>query len=392
MWIRVIGGGPGKERVTIFLHRCPCGPASALAVHPPKPLGATYFTLPRMKLKSLLPALAVGLLVPGCSLFGSEPTVDQVFFIGTRVPADFLTTGAFELVATPLDEDGEAILDNDVSVEVEVLNVSELEAATSYDGANEVSGKPLAVALVLDGSGSMSSTDPNRLRVSGAQAFVERLSVTPGLDWEATVYTYSSFATREIEYSSSVEMLFDAIETVRASGGTETYRTLLGVLADGETERPASGFDPAIVLLSDGFPNSTIERPTVCSEATRLRVPIYAIGLGPASDISDDSDPAAVEEMREVARCTNSVYAGISESDPTAIRRIYESLATATSRGSVNYQVQLSGEGLGLLSPGDRLSFRLTVESGGGTATELFEIAVPNPFAAKAGGGPVENS
>ena len=319
--------------------------------------------------------------LPSCSLFGSDPVVEEVFIIGTRVPSDFLTTGSFELVATPVDEDGTAILTSDPAVEVEVVRPLDLTANPSFLDSDPVSGAPLAIGLVLDGSGSMSGNDPQRLRVSGAREFVSRLSGTPGLDWEASVYTYSSGVSRRADYTSSVADLNTAIASVGASGGTATYPTLLRVLSDGAAERPSPDFDPGIVLLSDGSPDSSVDRPAVCSEAVRLGVPIYSIGLGPASDISAFPSASAVAEMREVARCSEGVYSGIAADDPAAVERIYRSVATATSLGSVSYRVTVDGPGFASLRPGDRIQLSLSVESGGATVSSPFEIAVPNPNA-----------
>ena len=333
-------------------------------------------------------ALAL-LALPACDST-DEPTVDSVFVIGTRVPSDFLTSGRFELVATALDDGGEAILTPDMSITLSVIRPTGTSAAGTFGGINEVSGDPLAVSLVLDGSGSMSSNDPDRLRVVGAQAFVERLSTTPDLEWEASVYTYSSGYTRQIEFSNSVPDLLTAIGRVGQSGGTDTYETLLDVLADGDAERPRGSFEPAIVLLSDGYPGSTSLRDEVCGESVRLGRPVYSIGLGPASDLSDDPDPNAVEEMREIARCTNSVYAGIAAGDPTAVERIYTSIATATAQGSVSYNVTLSGAGFEALDPGDTVEMRLTLESGGGTASQTFSFTAPASAARRAPVGPRE--
>lgn len=319
---------------------------------------------------------AVLLLLPACDTT-EDPTVADVFVIGTRVPSDFLSSGRFELVATALDEDGEAILTPDMTITLSVLQPTGTSASGSFGGVNEVSGDPLAVSLVLDGSGSMSSSDPGRLRVDGAQAFVERLSTTPDLEWEASVYTYSSGYTRQIGFSNDVPDLFEAIDRVGQSGGTDTYETLLDVLLDGDDERPRGSFEPAVVLLSDGYPSSVSLRDEVCGESIRLGRPVYSIGLGPASDLSDDPDPDAVEEMREIARCTNSVYAGIAAGDPTAIERIYASIATATAQGSVSYDVTLSGAGFEALDPGDTVQIRVTLASGGGTAGETFSFTAP---------------
>ncbi len=334
-------------------------------------------------MRTLLLSVVFALSLAGCDLFDSQPPVDQVLVVGTRVPATFQTTGTFELIATPLDDQGAAILDGDLDVTVEVRSPSDLAAAPTYTGTNAVSGDPLAIAVVLDGSGSMDDSDPDELRVSGAQRFISRLAGTPGLDWTASVYTYSSQTRRPIGYTAAVDSLNAAIASVGSSGTTATYSTLLRVLDDGATERPPSQYDLNVVLLSDGEPNAGVPRQDVCDAASSLGVPIFSIGLGPASDLSPLASADAVEEMQAVAACTNGVYAGIADGDPAAIQRIYESVATATSLGSVTYRVQVSGPAFATLAPGDRLSFDLVVTSGDRTARAPFEIAVPRSSTAR---------
>src|SRR5690606_29663261 len=108
--------------------------------------------------------LGAGLFaLPGCDLCRRGPAVNEVLLIGTRVSLDFLDTGAFEIVATPLDEEGASILDEGVEAEVAVATPGGVDATAQFGRADPASDQPLRVALVIDESGSMRDTAPLRL-------------------------------------------------------------------------------------------------------------------------------------------------------------------------------------------------------------------------------------
>src|SRR5690606_23039790 len=209
--------------------------------------------------------------LPGCDLFRSGPAVNEVLLIGTRVSLDFLDTGAFEIVATPLDEEGASILDEGVEAEVAVATPGGGDATAQFGRADPASDQPLRVALVIDESGSMRDTDPLRLRVAGAIDFVEHLAQTPGLDWQAAVYSYSSNWQMRAPFLSDLTRLRQGIEQIGASGGTNTYYALRKTLFEfASGPRSAPSLRKAIVLFSDGQPNDAHRRDEVCQEAVRL--------------------------------------------------------------------------------------------------------------------------
>jgi hypothetical protein len=343
--------------------------------------------------------LALALVFAGCdSNDDDEQTVDEVVIVGTQVEDDFLQTGQFGLSATPLDVDGSSILRDDLQAEVELetddgttpLEVA-LTATVNVSNVNQPSNDPLAVSVNIDGSGSMASNDPNRARVSGAQSFVNVLDQRASA-WETAMFQYegspnqapdgTQFSDVELleDFSSDVTALENAADEVDASGGTPTYESLAEILIYSEDQKPFSSFRKAIVLLSDGQPNSTALRDSVCNDATRKESPIYSIGLGPASDISQFPSQFAIDEMRAIANCTSGAYAGIDPTDvdsSTAV--IYNAIATATSLGNVVFNVQVQDSDLSQLAPpGTRINGTLTITSGGQTASGNFAFTVPS--------------
>jgi len=340
----------------------------------------------------------------GCdSNDSSAPPVDEVVVIGTQVENDFLNSGEFGLSATPLDESGTGIISDEVKAEVSVNGPGTSAALSAKsDGGlsgqvtlqrlNDASGNPLAVTVNIDGSGSMNSTDPQRLRVDGAKAFVDQLE-SAGVNYEVAMATYDgetpslnlSETRMLLDFSNNATALKDSSDLVESSGTTPTYESLAELLIYSEDQRPASNHEKAIVLLSDGAPNSTALRDSVCADAQRKESPIYSIGLGPASDLAPaaEQDPSAIEEMRSVSRCSGGAYAGIDpDSAAASTDEIYRAMATGTSKGSIVFLVSFDPADLQQhFSPGDRLTGTLSLTVGGQTAGGDFSFTVPDPGA-----------
>ncbi|MFC2089103.1 VWA domain-containing protein, partial [Calditrichota bacterium] len=312
------------------------------------------------------------------------PEVDQVVVVGTQVAENFLNTGMFALSAIPLDNQGAAILSNQVTAQVAINEPFGVTANVNIDQVVNPSGKPLAIALNIDGSGSMDWNDPNGLRKSGAKFFVDVLEAS-GYPYEAAVFEFPGFSNYNFincqlhqDFINNPDTLKNAINWIGDSGGTPTYESLIEILNYVDTTRALTNYDRAIVLLSDGEPNSTYLQDSTCSLANSLEIPIFTIGLGPASDLDSlNMSVTAVENMRYIANCTGGVYAGISPVDTSSASAIYGSMANATSQGSIIFNVQLSGTGFNGLSSGDLISGIITILSSGANAVASFSFVVP---------------
>lgn len=350
----------------------------------------------------------VFILFSGCDLFGSddeEPQVDEVVIVGTQVDSDFQNTGEFGLSATPLDPGGGAIISEDVDGEVTIEHSSassqtaqveshDIQASVEVEWSRQPSGNDLAVPVSLDGSGSMGWEDPDSLRVDGAQEFVDQLEQgnTP---FEAGIYEFSGgssntnpdFEDTNVlqDFTNNVDSLKAAATEVSASGGTPMYESLAEVLAYSEDQRPAGSFEKGLVLFADGAPNGNrVERDSVCTSADEKDSPIFGIGLGAASDISDNPDPTAVGEMRAISDCTNGAYQGLVEDSLEVIQQAFSAAATGTSKGAVGFNVQVNS-GLDNLQAGDIVKGSLSITSGGETAEGDFSFRVPDATSSSTG-------
>ncbi|MFO8233446.1 MAG: VWA domain-containing protein [Longimonas sp.] len=340
-------------------------------------------------------------VLTGCDLFGSddeEPAVDEVVVIGTQVDSDFLNTGQFGLSATPLDAGGSAILADDIDTEVD-LRVAEgsgsaqleqsidLVASVEVDRVRRPSGNDLAVPVNLDGSGSMAGNDPDRDRVQATEAFFDELE-SSNVTFESAVFEFPGFSTDpELnftslyqDFTSDTDLLREATDQAGSSGGTPMWESLDELIEYSEDERPNDSFEKAIVLLGDGIPNAGIvTREEVCQAANDANSPIYGIGFGPASDVSEMAESAAVEEMRRISECTQGTYIGVPDENlENAFAGAFAGMAQGTSQGSLSFNVQVESGLEQVQEQGvERLEGTLRVTSGGETVEGDFLFGVP---------------
>lgn len=333
--------------------------------------------------------ILIFLILSNCSESPTDPEptaeeiIDSVIVVGSNVPEDFRQTGQFSLTAIPESQAGTAILSDIIAAAVEITEPENIIADVGIGGFNPPSSKPLAVSVDIDGSGSMVWNDPLRLRVSGAQKFVDVLSAS-GRQFQGAAFAYQgipdppSFLFTDIlkDFTANADSLKAAFELVAQNGGTPTYESLLEVLNYKELKKPGAQNERSIVLFSDGEPNSLALKDSVCALASVLDIPIYSIGLGPASDVAGNL-PAAVFNMREIARCTGGAYAGISVNNDSTVTAIFSAIANATVIGNADFSVQLSGAGLANITTGTRVKGSITIASGGVSASAKFEFVAP---------------
>jgi hypothetical protein len=204
--------------------------------------------------------------------------------------------GLTEPEADDPDEDGPAD-EVSTSVQNDVELLDEIQTAWWYDtncnnltdGSGTTSGEDADVALVLDDSGSIGSSERTSI-INAAKTFIDELS---GSDKAATVAFGSSAAVEKeltlLDTSGNIQDVKDAIDTYGDSGvGGSTNIDGALEAANGELDptnsRTRQSATPVIVVLSDGSPtaNNGVEDSTN------------------NPDISDDDDEAAVEEADTV--------------------------------------------------------------------------------------------
>ena len=147
--------------------------------------------------------------------------------------------------------------------------------------------------LVLDGSSSMSGT-PLQETKTAAERFVDTILYE---DVAISVVTYDNSAKMLCDFNKKESLLKDAIQSMRATGGTNIEAGLAEaekLLVDSDAKKKF------VVLMSDGEPTrgkSGEELVQFASELKEKGLRIYTLGF--FSDISDRA--SAVKLMGEIA-------------------------------------------------------------------------------------------
>jgi Uncharacterized protein containing a von Willebrand factor type A (vWA) domain len=185
---------------------------------------------------------------------------------------------------------------------------------------------PLAVALVLDKSGSMAS---DRKMDNAKRGAIEALEYLGAQD-VATVVVYDTGASTLLRPTNAGDKapFSRAVSRVRAGGSTALYD---GVELAARELQPfvKEGYVPRIVMLSDGManvgPSSTHELAALGRKLAGREMTITTIGLG--LDYNEDLMTALAAESGG-----NAYFAKAAESLPGIFARDMEDAVTLTAR------------------------------------------------------------
>lgn len=225
--------------------------------------------------------------------------VTEVAVIGARAAPDFTGTGRLSLVVVPLHQ-GEVVTPEsirDVAVQAEagptqgtVIGTRVREPRT--DG--EIGG-----VVLLDSSGSMRQNDPQRLRVTAGQLFVDQLGAArerDGVDFTLGVFHFGSvlstpgrFSNTQVlqDYTTDTQALRQGVAGTHDRGrGTPMFGSLREVIQELGTRFPGRAYRRLILLLSDGLDNwpsrGTLDQ--VVDLAVEHEVTILSVSLGQEAD------------------------------------------------------------------------------------------------------------
>lgn len=340
-------------------------------------------SLRSVRRRSLL-LLATAVLAACSDSTSSEtPPIQSLSVSGVQLnSATFASNGRFGLGLLATSNAGNAILSPGVRISAQVtsLSVGNPSGSTISTVSTQASNPQSAATqatILMDNSGSMSGTDPSRLRATAAKLFWDAvLPVRPSnrvafLDFGAGSTGGFTNTRILVPFTSSAARLDSALSRVTASGGTPLYESLR------ETARwvdstTAITDNRVMLLLSDGQPNSRTNRDSALAIATRANITVHTVGLGPASDLSATGrDTAAIGAIREIATRTGGVYAAAT--DASALGPIFTSIAQASSRGQLVTTFAISP----VPASGTRVGGTVTVTSGGTSQTASWTFVVP---------------
>lgn len=224
-----------------------------------------------------------------------------------------------------------------------------LNAATSVSAEETTTSEKIAVSLVIDTSGSMADTDPNNLRKTAADIFIDLLSPEDYLG----IVTFSTDVVEAVPLQQVVSVENKAnmksvlAPAVTATGDTDYLKALQAAeyQLDGFTEQDVR---KVIIFLTDGVPDpDTVQsdNPAFMSDymdsiwETTANIglkdyPIYALGFG-------NSDQSILQRIASDTRGE----AKFVESPSAIATNFFEILRTLKNRQTFfNESLDLQGE------------------------------------------------
>ena len=152
-----------------------------------------------------------------------------------------------------------------------------------------VVGSNLEIVFLIDESGSMSWSDPTRIRADVAKELTDHLGSTD----KAAVVAFDDGTRILTDFTNDKDVIKTAIDQVGDYGGTDMY---LGLEKSFELFEGTATASRYIVLLTDGDSYGYFDYATA---ATEKNVVIYTVGLG--SDVN-------ATELEEIATTTGGKY------------------------------------------------------------------------------------
>jgi len=267
----------------------------------------------------------------------SSPPVEKLELVGLRLSApEFHENGRFGLGLLATDKNDSAILSTSVTVGVN-FDDSQFVASMAPTEAFEIvpkSLKPVVAAILLDNSGSMATSDPSEERGTAAKVFWESLlpensqNVVGLFDF----VDCGKFHTLQ-NFTRDNTLLNDGVGLISAIGGTPLYAATESTLNALNTNYSDVENERVLLVLTDGQPTCYGAENATVDLANSYGIPIYTVGLGPASDLSANSNATAVTLTQNLSLRTRGVYAAATQAD--ALTPIFKSIARASSRGQL---------------------------------------------------------
>ena len=308
-------------------------------------------------------------------LNGAVASADDPFrVVLSRVDAaDFPTV---RLVASVVDLKGKAV----AGLRPQDLQVRESGVASQANVSLASMVSPVALALVLDTSGSMSGRP-----LADAKTAMATMISALGANDQVAILSFNATVRIAQPLTADKARALAAVGSLVAGGDTAIYDAVLG------TVDALKGADPrarrAIVLLTDGF--DTASRSSRESAIARLAgsgFPMYTIGLGSSIDRQTiealaAAAPGGAAYVAPTSSQLAGIYNALSEQILTEYSVEYRSAATGLADGSaVAFEIVVSREGVIIA----RTTSSFLIPAGRGMTKAAAPTAAPQTVATPA--------
>ncbi len=291
--------------------------------------------------------------------------------VGTRVSRSFHSDGIVSIVAVPRDVTDKPLLDTRIFLKVTARASVPfpMSAQVRVAGTKTPAPQPFQMAVSIDSSGSMSSSDPGRVRVPAANGFVDLVSARFSGS-EFAVWDFDTEVRALAPFSPDPASAKAATAQVREAGSTALHKGAMAAL-DALVLARKPGWQQGLLVLTDGMDNSSepVTAKDVIAKAKGAQIPIYTLGLGGALDIPGLS---FVGDIQEYAAETGGTFAYAR--DASRLTRAFDLMAASATSGSVEVEVDLSG---GTYVPFSTVTIEVEARAGGASAKDSFELVVP---------------
>lgn len=337
-------------------------------------------------------SVVAALAAAACTVESNDPgqlnaRVENVTVVGTSVTSALYVSGELGLTTVPKDAAGEAVLGPGLKVGIRITAPVQLAAtvASTECTVPDSAKKAISVGVIIDDSGSMSSSDPNKLRKAATISFLNTLGAEDKV--LLTDYGKAGNDLRDLlclsnpnaaagsctppkpSFSADKAALIKAAELIDDGGGTPLYGSCAQMIPLVDSMKDTRR---GVLLLSDGKPTDTSKRALCHDAAKAAGIPVFTVGLGPAAEGSQNADPDAVKVLRELSTDTGGGYA--SANAPAELDGLFRNMGTALSRGSCRTTATVA-DAASKIVPGTKVTGEVTVGDKGATAS--FEFVAP---------------
>lgn len=282
-----------------------------------------------LKLRTVLAITACVFLIAACGRPAAAPA-DAAINGVTQINRQ---SGQVNLSVSAFDRNGDLLTSGNITNVAATVDNPGFSVTPGVCGPIVHKG-PLSVVLLLDNSGSMTSSDPGRLRRDAAKSFVNRMGATD----RATIARFAGTATTVYHgpwFSSDRDRLATAIDsaTSNPSGGTPLFRSAHGWInlwrTGGGTSADNEPFpegNKAVLIFTDGADTSSgfPRADDVRDVANANGVTVHMVGLG-------SPNTADRNTMMSLATGTGGIYGNTR--DPVELESLFVNALHASRAG-----------------------------------------------------------
>lgn len=309
--------------------------------------------------------------------------IDHIDSVGTGYEVgQFCAEGHFSITCQPKSSGGSVIVSN-LPADIFGCSVSVLQDNGTFSLPCKVEKSECSVAkdqsailVILDDSGSMSSSNSGKIRGEACRKLVNTLQDEDIVMVASFSQNSPSAGLKKLrvlsDFGSERSASLKACGTLISSGGTPLYQSvnegLTNLIAKAKTTYTEASF--SMLLLSDGVPDSNdIEKEAAIKNAKELNVPIYTVGLGVAAG----SNPTAVTVLQELSQFSKGSYVAANKAEE--LEQVFKSIAGLSTEGRCRIEAKIDLN-IQKLNSGDTLSGNIFVNG----AKSPFTFKVPEPI------------